>query len=200
MFKILWLHYRTLCQIVSYLAVTRYGIFLVAVFGISAYLAADCQALSPEVHRFPTGFPHKCTDSSAISSEVTHSFNTPCGLVDLEIVKQLESSGRPNAIGDGGKALGLYQLHSGVIKDYNRAHKTSYSHKDALNPQVCHLIASWYLHREIPRFLYHYKIKVSYKTILWAYNAGIGNVVKGRMPETTKRYIAKYERLKEKRS
>lgn len=115
--------------------------------------------------------------------------------INLKAIAEIESSGRPNVRGDNGKALGLYQLHQCVITDYNRANKTKYVHKDALNPQISHLIASWYLNKELPRLLYYYKIKVSYKTILWAYNAGIGNVVKGRLPASTQNYLKKYERL-----
>jgi len=40
--------------------------------------------------------------------------------------------------------------------------------------------------------LRYYGISVTVKNVLWAYNAGIGRVVDGIMPETTKQYIRRY--------
>jgi len=114
------------------------------------------------------------------------------GEVDLSLIAQIESSNRPAAIGDGGKALGLYQLHQGVVGDYNRTHNTQYLHQDALRRDIATKVADWYLNREIPRLLKHFKLPVTTQNILAAYNAGIGNVRQGRIPHN---YIAKYNKL-----
>lgn len=115
--------------------------------------------------------------------------------INLDVIAQIESSNNPKAIGDNGRSLGAYQLSSGVIKDYNHLYNTQYSHQDALSSKISHKIAFWYLHKRIPSLLKHFKKPVSTKTILWAYNAGIKAVVDNRMPETTKKYLIKYEKL-----
>lgn len=115
--------------------------------------------------------------------------------ISLPVIEQIESSGDPSAIGDNGLALGLYQLHKAVIIDFNRANRTSHVHKDALNPKIAHKIADWYLNREIPRLLKHFKLADTTKNRIWAYNAGVGNVKKGRFPAITASYVKKYEKL-----
>ena len=47
----------------------------------------------------------------------------------------VESSGNPHAIGDDGRALGLYQIHAVYAEDVNRILGVNiYQHADALNP------------------------------------------------------------------
>lgn len=111
--------------------------------------------------------------------------------VSLQAISFIESSHNASAIGDGGKALGLYQLHSGVIKDFNRKHKTRYTHQDALDKTISERITNWYLHSELPRLLRHFKKEVSLENVLSAWNMGIGKVVKGKKAV---RYIEKYRR------
>lgn len=112
--------------------------------------------------------------------------------VSLPIIAQIESSGRADAIGDGGKALGLYQLHSACITDFNKRHKTAYSHKDALNPDIASKIANWYANYEVPRLLRHFKQSDTLENRLTAYNMGVGAVIKGKRAIS---YINKYRRL-----
>lgn len=118
----------------------------------------------------------------------------------MAIVAQIESSSQPSAVGDGGKALGLYQLHEAVIIDYNKRHKARYTHRDALKPEIAAKIADWYLNTEIPRLLRHFKLQDTLTNRIWAYNGGIGNVVKGRLSPVTKAYLKKYEKLSVMRS
>lgn len=113
--------------------------------------------------------------------------------INLQAIAQIESGGCKNpCIGDGGKALGLYQLHYGVIKDYNQAHNTRYLHQDALDSTISQKIASWYLHKRIPQLLRHFKQPINLETTLTAYNMGVGNVIKGK--RATK-YINRYKEL-----
>lgn len=117
-------------------------------------------------------------------------------LVDLRVISEIESSGRADAKGDyrNGRplALGLYQLHQAVVVDYNRVHNTRYLHQDALDSTIAHKVADWYVRVEIPRLLKFYKLPVTTSNILAAYNVGIGNVRRGRIPQ---QYIAKYQKL-----
>ncbi len=41
----------------------------------------------------------------------------------IPLLIQVESSGNPNAIGDGGKAVGILQIHKCVVDDVNRIYK-----------------------------------------------------------------------------
>lgn len=112
--------------------------------------------------------------------------------IDLSAIAQIESSGNPKAIGDGGKALGKFQLHKAVVDEYNRFHNASYLHKNALDAHISEQIASWYLHKRIPQLLRHFKQPITLENVLTAYNMGIGNVIKGKRAT---RYINRYRRL-----
>jgi len=60
----------------------------------------------------------------------------------------VESGGDPNAIGDKGKAVGILQIHSIVVKDVNRIYKTKYTDKDRYDQdkstQICELYLRHY--------------------------------------------------------
>jgi hypothetical protein len=51
------------------------------------------------------------------------------------------------------------------------------------------------MNTRIPQMLKAYKIPDTIDNRLWAYNAGIGNVKKGRLPKETRNYIRKYHKL-----
>jgi len=55
----------------------------------------------------------------------------------------VESGGDPNAVGDGGHALGVLQIHACVVQDVNRIYGTTCRHSDALDPawakEICRL-------------------------------------------------------------
>lgn len=113
--------------------------------------------------------------------------------VDMGKIALIESSGCKHLVGDNGKALGCYQLHEGVVLDYNRAHKTAYKHKDVMRQDIGLMIGKWYMDAEIPRLLKHYKQKDTLETRITAWNMGVGNVIKGKV---AKNYINKYKAIK----
>jgi soluble lytic murein transglycosylase-like protein len=51
-----------------------------------------------------------------------------------EAVCRVESSGNPHAVGDGGKAVGIAQIHPILVKDVNRFAGTRYTLNDRFNP------------------------------------------------------------------
>jgi len=122
---------------------------------------------------------------------------TTVGAVNMGIIKQIESGGNSRAVGNAGE-VGLFQILSVVRKSYNQRTHHSYSRKDLFNPKINRKIASWYLNIRIPEMLCYYKIPVNIKTTIWAYNAGIGNLVNGMMPKITKEYLEAYRKLVEK--
>jgi len=112
--------------------------------------------------------------------------------VDLSAIAKIESSGNPGAIGDGGKALGLYQIHPALIQDWNKANPSRLkAHSDALEPITAHELAEWYLHTRIPQILKWLKKPITKRNILICWNAGCGRVA--NPPAMTRAYIAKYE-------
>lgn len=113
--------------------------------------------------------------------------------ISLPAIAQIESGGCKNpCIGDNGLALGTYQLHQGVVVDYNRHHNTRYLHQDALDSKIAHKIGHWYLNTKIPAYLKYYRLADTLENRLTAWNAGIGNVKKGFIATS---YIQKYKGL-----
>lgn len=63
----------------------------------------------------------------------------------LDAICAVESRGKADAIGDGGKAVGAYQIHPGVISDVNRICGTAYTLQDRLDPAKARDICRAYL-------------------------------------------------------
>lgn len=61
------------------------------------------------------------------------------------ILIQIESGGDTHAIGDGGRAVGVLQIHSCVIEDVNRIYGTTYTLRDRYDKQRSIAIALHYL-------------------------------------------------------
>lgn len=54
---------------------------------------------------------------------------------------RVESNGRANVVGDQGKAIGILQIHDGMVKEANRLAHTRYTHKDMFNPTASREVA-----------------------------------------------------------
>lgn len=114
--------------------------------------------------------------------------------VDLDIIKQIESSGNRWAVSCKG-ARGLHQITECVLHEYNVRFKTKYTLKDLHNPEVSQKIASWYFDR-IDEMLHFYGYKQTINNRLICYNAGIGVLVSEKgIPQETVNYIKKYKKL-----
>ena len=88
-------------------------------------------------------------------------------------IAQQESGFNPNAVGDGGKSFGLFQIHKPSHPDY----------KGGTDPEA----NARYATRLFKGLLNQNNGSVN--RALWAYNAGQGNVNKGVLPASTKQYI-----------
>lgn len=88
-------------------------------------------------------------------------------------IAQQESGFNPNAVGDGGKSFGLFQIYSSAHPDY----------KGGTDPEA----NTRYATRLFKGLLKQNNGSVN--RALWAYNAGQGNVNKGILPSSTKQYI-----------
>jgi soluble lytic murein transglycosylase-like protein len=127
----------------------------------------------------------------AVFSLVFHS--VAYGAVDLSVIKHIESRGNPVAYNKKSGARGLYQITPICLKEYNNFHpKQKYTKLDLFRPDINKKIAEWYLNKRIPQLLKYYGLPVTIENTLWAYNAGIGKVVKNIQPTETKNYIKHY--------
>lgn len=63
----------------------------------------------------------------------------------LSSIATVESSNNSKAVGDSGKALGIYQLHAEYVADVNRIYKTNYKHEDAFDAKIAKGIVAKYL-------------------------------------------------------
>ena len=57
----------------------------------------------------------------------------------------VESGGDARAIGDDGRALGVLQIHAGVVTDVNRIAGRTWAHADAKQPHIAKAMAEIYL-------------------------------------------------------
>jgi len=117
--------------------------------------------------------------------------------IDLEIVSHIESSRNPEALGDGGKSVGLFQISPVCLKDYN-LHSGSgrtYTRDDLLNPTANTEVAKWFLFVRIPAMLRRMGYPDNLRNRIVAYNCGISCLNRDRLPRTTEVYIEKYHKL-----
>lgn len=63
------------------------------------------------------------------------------------ILTQLESSNNPKAVGDGGKAIGIAQIHEIYFLDAQKYDKNlrKYKYSDCFNPEISKLVVISYL-------------------------------------------------------
>ena len=121
--------------------------------------------------------------------------------VDINIIAKIESNGNPLAYNFKSGAMGLCQITSICYWEYIQLVDKSLGepyikgHHPLYDPETNCRIADWYLNVRIPQMLKAKHQAISLENILWAYNAGIGKVVKGIMPRETRNYIRKYKQL-----
>lgn len=60
-------------------------------------------------------------------------------------MRMVESSNRALAVGDQGAAVGIYQIHSGYVRDVNRIYGTRFTYADRWDPIKAHCIVRLYL-------------------------------------------------------
>lgn len=70
------------------------------------------------------------TPSSSRSGEPAHTFDEL-----LDAIEWVESKGDANAVGDGGDAVGAYQIHKIYVDDVNRIVKNQYKDRHEIAPQ-----------------------------------------------------------------
>lgn len=118
-------------------------------------------------------------------------------LVNMNAIAKIESQGNPAAWNKKEDARGMYQLRKDVLTEWNNSHpEDSHSSDDLFKKEVNEKLARWYLGFRIPQMIKHFKKELSQRNVIIAYNAGIKYVKTGaELPETTKKYLSKYERI-----
>ncbi len=115
--------------------------------------------------------------------------------VDIAIISTIESSNNPKAHNNISGSTGLCQITQSALSEFNHHFHKNYSLISMYDGRTNLLVADWYINNRIPVMLKYYGIPQTIENRIWAYNAGIGNVVKNIMPKETKNYIKKYKRL-----
>ena len=119
--------------------------------------------------------------------------------VNIVIVAQIESNFNARAYNKHSGAIGICQIiPKHVLPEFNGRFKTHYNKRDLYKTEINMMIADWYLNTRVPEYLAHFKIKDTIDNRIWAYDAGIGNVVKHRKPKETRNYIVKYHMIERK--
>lgn len=63
----------------------------------------------------------------------------------LDAIEQVESGGDSNAVGDGGAAIGAYQIHKIYVDDVNRLFGETFTYEDRWNRLKSRWMTRWYI-------------------------------------------------------
>lgn len=108
----------------------------------------------------------------------------------LPFLIAVESGGDPNAIGDGGKAVGILQIHKCVVDDVNRIYGKAYAYADRLDVEKSNTIARLYLRYWGWYYEKHTDEKATAETLARIHNGG----PRGWKKKATEKYWAKVQK------
>jgi len=113
-------------------------------------------------------------------------------ILAIQILTTLESNGRPNAIGDNGRAVGALQIHPIMVRECNRiVGKEFFRCSDRYNKPKSELMAGVFLRYQIKRFRLINKRNPTLKEVCCSWNSG--NILK----QQPKRYLSRVTKLLE---
>ena len=101
----------------------------------------------------------------------------------FKTISKIESNNNPSAVGDGGRAKGIAQIHPECLIDSNEFGKTNFSLEDRLNPDKSKIICFNYL----SRYKKYHNWEFEKMARLW--NGGVGGV---KNPKRTNSYFKKF--------
>jgi len=117
----------------------------------------------------------------------------------VEKIIERESSGNPKAHKKSTGAIGLMQITSPVLKEWNVYHpKERYTKYQLFDPEINRKIGEWYLFKRIEEhYLPFYGLEASIENKIAAYNWGIDKLRKigdaaenlEKLPSETRKYI-----------
>lgn len=133
--------------------------------------------------------------------ELAEKYNKKYGFPDLfiESVINIESAGNPLAHrleSRGRYSMGLMQVlrGGGAVDDWERLNGYKIDAWYYL-PENNIKVGAWYLGKKIPQMIERHGQDDTLRNRIIAYNAGIGNLIKGIVPTTTQSYLDKMEKL-----
>lgn len=130
-----------------------------------------------------------------ISLPLMSTTTTKSDLLEIaDVLKEVETNNNPDAIGDGGKAFGVLQIHEACILDVNRFYGTEYTHEDAKDPDIAEDIFIKYIQVGIKLYKQRCGYAPSDREIVRMWNGGI---YRGYEYKSTKPYLAKYLKYKD---
>lgn len=87
----------------------------------------------------------------SLTSPTLPASNTKVSDRFLDAIMMVESGGDPNAVGDGGKAIGAFQIHRGYWKDAVAFDKTlGGTYNDCFDPAYARRVVVAYMRRYAP--------------------------------------------------
>jgi hypothetical protein len=114
----------------------------------------------------------------------------------MSILKQVETNGNVNAIGDNGRSYGVLQIQISVLSDVNRVYGTNYRHKDMFDEKASEEVFMLYLCLGKEKFLKKHCRFPTEEELVRMWNGGI---YKGYTYKQTKKYYKKYLSVKDRR-
>ena len=114
----------------------------------------------------------------------------------MSILKQVETNGDVNAIGDNGRSYGILQIQRSVLSDVNRVYGTNYKHKDMFDEKASEEVFMLYLCLGKEKFLKKHCRFPTEEELVRMWNGGI---YKGYTYKQTKKYYKKYLSVKDRR-
>ena len=112
-------------------------------------------------------------------------------IILLPLLAQVESGSNPDAIGDNGKAVGIYQLHKCVVDDVNEIYSMEFKYSDRFKPQLAKVIAQLYLRYWGIQYEKKTGKKVTLEVLARCFNGG----PKGYKKESTVKYWNKIKKV-----
>ncbi len=113
----------------------------------------------------------------------------------MSILKQVETNGDINAVGDNGRSYGILQIQRSVLSDVNRIYGTDYRHNDMFYEEASEEVFVLYLCYGKEVFLKKHCRFPTEEELVRMWNGGI---YKGYTYKETKQYYKKYLSVKER--
>jgi hypothetical protein len=102
----------------------------------------------------------------------------------LDAIRQVESGGNDNAIGDGGQARGPYQIHRAYWQDACEYGGVTWSYDEYVtNRAKCEQVIRWYWLRYAPK-------NANFETLARIHNGGMN----GHLKSSTRKYWRKVQK------
>ena len=117
--------------------------------------------------------------------------------IDLDVIRQIESSNGRQMYNEKSGAFGAHQITRVCLRDFNQKMGTRIRRSDLRNEKISRRIAKWYFGRRLPQILKAGGRKASEINVLAAYNGGARRVIRGvGLPRETRQYVRKYYKYK----